>query len=79
MTVNIHEAKTHFSKLLRRVAGGEESVIACAGRPIARLVPIERVGGVRPFGEYAGKIRWTGDFDQSLPDSVLREFEDRET
>jgi len=77
-TVNIHEAKTHFSKLLRRVAAGEEIVIARAGRPVARLVPIEQVGAVRPLGEYAGKIRWAGDFDQSLPDEVLREFEERQ-
>ena len=41
-TVNIHEAKTHFSKLLRRVARGEEIVIARSGQPIARLSPISR-------------------------------------
>ena len=78
-TVNIHEAKTHFSKLLRRVSAGEEIVIARAGRPVARLVPAGPTHGVRPLGEYAGKIRWDGDFDESLPEAVLRDFEHSES
>jgi prevent-host-death family protein len=44
MEVNIHEAKTHFSKLLRRVAAGEEIVISRAGKPVAKIVPV--AGGV---------------------------------
>lgn len=74
--MNVHEAKTHFSKLLRRVAAGEEIVIARAGRPVARLVPFEEDGSSdRVLGRYQGRIRWTGDFDAPLPDDVLREFE----
>ena len=46
--VNVHEAKTHLSKLLDRVARGEEIVVAKAGKPIARLVPVRRPGGTAP-------------------------------
>lgn len=74
-TMNIHEAKTHFSKLLRRVAAGEEIVIARAGRPVARLVPYEVEKGRRRLGGYEGRIRWAGDFDAPLPAAVLEEFE----
>lgn len=74
-TVNIHEAKTHFSKLLRRVAAGEEIVIARAGRPVARLVPFEAEGAGRRLGGYEGQIRWSGDFDATLPAELLEEFE----
>ena len=74
-TVNIHEAKTHFSKLLRRVAAGEEIVIARAGQPVARLVPAEGDGTTRRLGGYAGRIRWEEDFDAPLPAEVLDAFE----
>ncbi len=74
-TVNIHEAKTQFSKLLRRVAAGEEIVIARAGKPVARLVPYGPEGARRRLGSHTGQIRWTGDFDAPLPDEVLDEFE----
>ena len=51
MEVNIHEAKTHFSRLLQRVAAGEEVVIARAGVPVARLVAVEpKKGKTRPLG-----------------------------
>ena len=73
--VNIHEAKTHFSKLLRRVAAGEEIVIARAGRPVARLVPPDARAATRQLGNYAGKIHWEGDFDDPLPDDALARFE----
>jgi prevent-host-death family protein len=62
-TVNIHEAKTHFSKLLARVSAGEEIVIARAGKPVARLAPIgpgtsrKRVPGIDK-----GKIWMAKDF-----------------
>jgi len=69
--INIHDAKTHFSKLLRRVATGEEIVIARAGRPVARLVPVGPGSPPRVLGSYAGKIQWTGDFDEPLPVEVL--------
>ncbi len=73
-TVNVHEAKTHLSRLLTRVARGEEVVIAKAGKPIARLVPIaprrERV-----LGFDAGRIVIAEDFDAPLPEDVLAGFE----
>ena len=74
-TVNIHDAKTHFSKLIRRVAAGEEVVIARAGKPVARLVPADPPRSPRELGAYAGRISWTGDFDAPLPDDVLDDFE----
>jgi prevent-host-death family protein len=72
--VGIHEAKTHLSRLLRRVAAGEEVVIARSGRPIARLVP---VGEARPrdLGRDRGTFSVPEDFDQALPDEILDAFE----
>ena len=73
-TVNIHEAKTHLSKLLERVEHGSEVVIARAGRPIARLVPYARPGK-RVLGQDAGRVYIAPDFDAPLPDDILRDFE----
>ena len=73
-TVNVHEAKTHLSRLLERVVGGEEIVIARAGTPVARLVPIKADRG-RALGLDAGRVVIAGDFDAPLPDEVLRDFE----
>jgi prevent-host-death family protein len=63
--VNIHEAKTHFSKLLARVMRGEEIVIAKAGKPVARLVP-ERphARAIRVPGIDKGKLKIADDFDK---------------
>jgi prevent-host-death family protein len=73
-TVNIHEAKTQFSRLVDAAAGGEEIVIAKAGKPAARLVPMARV---RRFGGLKGKVRIAEDFDAPLPDEVIAGFEGR--
>lgn len=73
-TVNIHEAKTHLSRLLRRVAVGEEIVIAKGGRPVARLVPVARPRA-RLLGTDRGKFRVPPDFDAPLPEDLLGEFE----
>jgi prevent-host-death family protein len=74
-TVNVHEAKTHFSKLLERVAAGEEVTIAKAGKPVARLVPFA-APGKRPLGLDAGKDFYIADdFDGPLPDDILADFE----
>lgn len=64
-SVNIHEAKTHFSKLLARVMQGEEIVIAKAGQPVARLIP-ERppASDHRVPGIDKGKLRIADDFDE---------------
>lgn len=72
--VNVHQAKTHLSKLLERVEGGEEVVIARAGRPVARLIPYARPGK-RVLGLDAGKGSIAADFDAALPDEVLAAFE----
>lgn len=72
--VNIHEAKTHLSQLLARVEGGEEVVIARAGRPIARLVAWNASSGERVLGRDAGLFEVPEDFDEPLPAEVLAGF-----
>jgi prevent-host-death family protein len=72
--VNIHEAKTHLSRLLRRVAGGEEIVIARAGRAVARLVPMGE-SKTRRLGTDQGAFTVPDDFDAPLPEEVLTDFE----
>ncbi len=76
-TVNIHEAKTHLSRLLERVAGGEEIVIARAGKAIARLVPLDAVPKKRRLGLLKGKLNVPDDFDAPLTDDELALFEGR--
>lgn len=75
MIVNIHEAKTHLSKLIRRVILGEEIVIAKAGKPIAKLVPVESSFAKRVPGSANGVLRIGEDFDSPLPRDLQREFE----
>lgn len=74
MEVNIHEAKTHLSRLLQRVALGEEITISKAGVPIARLVPVRLTEGKRPLGLYKGEIWIADDFDGPLPPDILAGF-----
>ncbi|MFP5414947.1 MAG: type II toxin-antitoxin system Phd/YefM family antitoxin [Gammaproteobacteria bacterium] len=76
-TINIHEAKTHLSRLLERVAGGEEVVIAKAGKPIARLVPLDAPPMKRRLGLLKGKLHIPDDFDAPLTEDVLAMFEGR--
>ncbi len=71
-TVNVHEAKTHLSRLLERVAAGEEIIIARAGKAVAKLVPLKRTG--RRPGSAKGKIRIHTDFDAPLPESMAKAF-----
>jgi prevent-host-death family protein len=73
-TVNVHEAKTHLSRLLERVERGEEIVIARSGKPVARLVPIEPVPGRRPIGRDKGKIWMSEDLDEPLPWQIFPGF-----
>lgn len=75
-TVNIHEAKTHLSRLVEEVAEGAEIVIAKNGVPRAKLVPLGRTRLLK-FGVLKGKIRYPDDFDLPLPDEVLAQFEGR--
>lgn len=72
--VNVHEAKTHLSRQLERVAGGEEIVIARAGTPVARLVPVA-AEGPRQLGLDRGRVTIAEDFDAPLPADVLADFE----
>jgi prevent-host-death family protein len=74
-TVNIHEAKTHFSKLLRRVARGEEVVIARAGQPVARLSPIKAPRRERVPGSAKGLVTIPDNFDDPLPPEIQKYFE----
>jgi prevent-host-death family protein len=73
MEVNIHEAKTHLSRLLQRVAAGEEVTIARSGVPVARLVAVEPKAK-RPLGFARGEIWIADDFDAPLPDDLLKLF-----
>ncbi|NJL29753.1 MAG: type II toxin-antitoxin system Phd/YefM family antitoxin [Thermoanaerobaculia bacterium] len=72
--VNIHEAKTHLSRLLGLVATGEEVVIAKAGKPVARLVAVTEPKPRRVLGQDAGLFEVPDDFDAPLPDDVLASF-----
>ena len=73
--VNTHEAKTQFSRLLKRVALGEEITIARRGKAVARLVPIQANAGGRKLGIFRGKFSVPDDFDAPLPDEILDAFE----
>ena len=72
--VNIHEAKTHFSRLIERVQQGEEIVIAKAGRPVARLTRVVRKPGRRVPGSARGRVRIGRDFDAPLPEEFQEAF-----
>jgi prevent-host-death family protein len=73
--INLYEAKTNLSSLVDRAAAGEEIVIAKGGRPLARLVPLHQRTAPRPLGLLAGQVRVGADFDDPLPDDVMRAFE----
>ncbi|HKW19404.1 MAG TPA: type II toxin-antitoxin system Phd/YefM family antitoxin [Terriglobales bacterium] len=70
MEVNIHQAKTHLSKLLERVALGEEVVIAKAGTPVAKLVPIAAKAKKRVLGTAKGDFVVPDDFNDPLPKDI---------
>lgn len=73
-TVNIHDAKTHLSRLVERVEHGEEIVIARAGRPIARLVPFRPRASPRVPGLWRGRVSVSPDFD-AVDEDLLSSFE----
>lgn len=73
---NVHEAKTHFSWILAQVQAGHEVVIAKAGEPIARIVPIRAQRTRVPDGA-RGTLWLADDFDAPLPDDLLDGFEGR--
>lgn len=72
--VNIHEAKTHLSRLVRRAQAGEEIIIARSGTPVARLIAVESVTA-RALGRDRGRFSVPADFNDALEPDVLAEFE----
>lgn len=77
-TVNMHEAKTRLSALVKEALTGEEVVIAKSGKPLVRLVPVQRESHLRVPGRLKGKIRIAPDFDQT-PAAIIKGFEGDET
>ena len=69
--VNVHEAKTHLSRLLQRVEQGEEIVIGRAGSPAAKLVPYRPSRGPRKGGQWKGKVWMADDFDELPPELAV--------
>lgn len=74
MQVNIHEAKTNFSKLVARANRGEEIIIAKAGRPLVKLVAITPPAKPRKSGSAKGMLSMSDDFNAPLPDELLNSF-----
>jgi prevent-host-death family protein len=75
-TVNIHEAKTHLSRLVEQAAKGEPFVIAKAGKPLVKVTPLETpvAGQIRRLGFMAGRIRVPDDFDRMGSTEIERLF-----
>lgn len=73
-TVNIHEAKTHLSRLIEDVSGGEEVIIARNGKPVARLLPVIASSHPRRPGRWRGKVRIGAEFDAPLPPALSTAF-----
>ena len=72
--VNMHDAKTTLSKLVEEAESGEEIIIARAGRPVVRLVPIV-LGKKRKLGQWEGQVWFAEDFDAPLPPEMLRQWQ----
>lgn len=72
--VNIYEAKSKLSKLINQVIAGEEVIVAKSGKPVAKIVPLEKPIQDRKPGSAKGKIIIADDFDAPLPDDILQEF-----
>ena len=75
-TINIHEAKTHFSRLIERAENGETLIIARAGKPVARIVPLEKpvVDTSRRIGFMEGEFKVPDDFDTMMQDEIEEMF-----
>lgn len=74
MLVNIHEAKTHFSKIIEQVLKGDEIIIARGGKPLIRLVPYSEEPQIRRGGQFKGLMQISNDFDAPLPEEILKQF-----
>lgn len=75
-TINVHAAKTHLSRLVEDAAGGEEIIIAKAGKPVARLCALEAPKGRRVLGTLKGQLHLPDDIDAPLPEDVVKSFEE---
>lgn len=73
--VSIREAKTNLSRIVDEVAAGKEVVIAKAGKPMARLLPLAAQRAPIRFGVLKGKVKVSDDFDAPLPEDAIRSFE----
>ena len=75
-TINIHEAKTHFSRLIERAENGETLIISRAGKPVARIVPLESAPAKakRRIGFMEGEISVPDDFDRMFEDEIAEMF-----
>ncbi|MES2048971.1 MAG: type II toxin-antitoxin system Phd/YefM family antitoxin [Pseudomonadota bacterium] len=76
-TINIHEAKSTFSRLIENVLQGGDVTIAKAGKPVAKLVPIKEPKIIRKPGSLKGQIFIADDFDAPLPSDLQATFEGR--
>lgn len=74
LIINIHQAKTNFSKLVDAAMHGEEIIIAKAGHPAVKLVPVKQIKPNRKPGALKGKIKMSADFNAPLPDDLLDLF-----
>ncbi len=72
--VNIHEAKTHFSRLINQALKGDEVIIAKSGVPLIKLIPYEKPKSVRKGGQLKGMLIIEDNFDDPLPDEYLKSF-----
>jgi len=75
--INIHEAKTHLSRIVDEVAAGSEVIIAKAGKPMARLSPLTGIPRAKKLGLLKGKIKVPDDFNAPLSEDVIADFEGR--
>lgn len=77
-TINIHQAKTHLSRLVEKAAAGEPFIIAKGGKPMVRVVPLDAPlsGQERPLGFLEGQIQVPDDFDRMGAETIRADFED---
>lgn len=72
--INIHQAKTHFSKLINAALAGEEIIIAKDGKPLITLTPYKKAESKRKGGQFKGMLEISSDFDKPLPPEILEKF-----
>jgi prevent-host-death family protein len=72
--VNVHEAKTHFSKLINQTLSGEEVIVSRGNQPLIKLVPYHEETSVRKGGQLKGMLKIADNFDDPLPDDYLKHF-----